>query len=153
MSIRNRTEMVRASAGLIGAAIVGAAGLVHAVWGAGSTWPADSSDELADLVVGKRPMPGPRECAAVAALLGAATIGTTLATVGGQGPIVGLTRRGSKIAAGVLLVRGVGGLAAEALTVGDLAPEFRRWNRRLYSPLCIALGALIGLGAGVEVRR
>lgn len=153
MSRRHRTGLVRTSAGVLGAAAVGAAGLVHAAWAAGSTWPADSSDGLADLVVGKRPMPGAPECAAVAALLGATTVATTLATVGGRGPIVGVGRRGSKVAAGVLVVRGVGGLGAEALAIGDLAPEFRRWNRRLYSPLCIALGVLIGLGAGVEVRR
>ncbi|MDZ8173102.1 DUF3995 domain-containing protein [Microbacterium xanthum] len=153
MSIRNRTEKVRTSAGLLGAAVVGAAGLVHAAWAAGSTWPADSPDELADLVVGTRPMPGAPACTAVAALLGAASIATTLATVGGQGPIGRLTRRGSTFAAGVLVVRGVGGLAVEALNVGDVAPEFRRWNRRLYSPLCIALGVLIGLGAGAEAQR
>ncbi len=146
MSIRNRTEMSRVAAGLLGATGVGAAGAVHAAWGAGSTWPAASSDELADLVVGKRPMPGPPECAAVTVLLGAATVGTALATVGRTGPIVGLARRGSSIAAGVLLVRGAGGLAAEALEIGDLAPEFRRWNRRLYSPLCVVLGTLIAIG-------
>lgn len=134
------------AAGLLGAAGVGAACAVHAAWGVGSTWPVNTSDQLADLVVGKRPMPGASQCAAVATLLGGATLVTAVGALGGPGPVPALARRASSVAAGTLLTRGVGGLVAEAVGVGDVAPEFRRWNRRLYSPLCIALGLLVGAG-------
>ncbi len=103
-------------------ALAGASAL-HGLWATGSAWPTSSPDELADLVVGRRPMPGPAACATVAAALAiAAAVSASL------------------------LVRGVGGIGADLAGVGDAAPAFRRWNRRLYNPLCVTLAILVAVG-------
>ncbi len=57
-----------------------------------------------------------------------------------------VVRIGSRIVAAALLVRGVGGLAVSALGVGQASDQFRQWDLRLYSPLCIALGACVAIG-------
>ena len=150
MSIRNRTEISDAAArvaGLVGAAGVGGAAAVHAVWASGSTWPAASSDELADLVVGRRPMPGPPECAAVAVLLGGASLTTIVATTGGHGWAARRSTSLARLAARSLFARGAGGIVMEQLGIGEATPEFRRWNRRLYNPLCLTLAALVAIGS------
>lgn len=123
-----------------------AAATAHFAWACGSTWPRRSEDELADLVVGRRPMP-PREASAVVgvALTGAAA-GVAIAghsTAGG--PIGRIAAAVAVITARVLRVRGMGGLglaAAGASTSGtDAAREFRRMDTRFYSPLCLGLSA------------
>jgi len=82
MSIPYRTESARIAAGLLSAAALAGAAALHGLWGAGSTWPTGSSDELADLVVGRRPMPGRAACASVAVLLAGAALVTAHATIG-----------------------------------------------------------------------
>jgi hypothetical protein len=45
-----------------------------------------------------------------------------------------------------LLVRGVGGIAADLAGKVDATPAFRQWNRRLYNPLCVTLAILVAVG-------
>lgn len=141
MTIRVRTETLRAASGAIAAVALAGAAAVHAGWAIGSTWPAASPDELADLVVGQRPMPGPLACATVALTLsGAAVTTASAATARRPDP---RSRTGATIVSAALLARGIGGAVAEAGHLGQATPEFRRWNRRLYNPLCVVLGILI----------
>ena len=149
MSIPYRTESARIAAGLLSAAALAGAAALHGLWGAGSTWPTGSSDELADLVVGRRPMPGRAACASVAVLLAGAALVTAHATIG-TGRSVRRSRTVAAFAATALLTRGLGGGVAEAAAIGNSTPGFSRWNRRLYSPLCVALGVLILAGRRVR---
>lgn len=136
------------------AAGLAAAAAAHFAWARGSTWPRDSDDELADLVVGKRPMPPREASAAVGAALTGAAVGVAVAghsTTGGPvGRVAGLA---ALITARVLRARGMGGLgmaAAGASTSGaDAADEFRQMDVRLYSPLCIGLS----VGAARAAKR
>lgn len=136
------------------AAGLGAAAAVHVAWARGSTWPRDTDDELADLVVGKRPMPPRPASATVAvALTGAAGSVLVAGHTSGTGVIaVNARRLATAVAAGIGL-RGVGGLAMAAAggaTSGlDAAEEFRRMDLRFYSPLCVGLA----LGAARAARR
>lgn len=138
----SRAAGYAASAGLAGAAAV------HALWASGSTWPERDYDDLADLVVGRAPFPSRPLTAGVAGLL--VTASTLSAAASGPTPPQSrIVRAGVKAVAATLLVRGVGGLAVSSLAVGDASDTFRRWDRRVYSPLCIALGA----GVAVSGRR
>lgn len=40
----------------------------------------------------------------------------------------------------MMLVRGAGGMVTSAMRLGTATDEFRQWDLRLYSPLCLALG-------------
>ena len=147
---------------LTGGALVAAAGL-HVAWAAGSTWPAGDRDALADLVVGSRPMPGPLPCAAVAAAL--LTAGHLVAT--SAGTVRPRPRRvprgwwplGAAAVAAVLGARGAGGLAAAVPGLAERArargwgvtEQFRRRDRVLYSPLCLALA--VGAADAARGRR
>jgi hypothetical protein len=138
-------ETVGPVASWVAATGLGGAGAIHALWATGSSWPAASRDELADLVVGRRPMPGGAACAAVAASLAAAAGATAYASGGHRRPLVDRSRQAAGVVAVVLLIRGVGGALADVVGVGDAAPRFRTWNRRLYNPLCIVLGVLVAM--------
>ncbi len=127
------------------AGLAGASAL-HALWATGSSWPTTGSDELADLVVGRRPMPGRAACAAVAAALAVAAGATATATGGRPGRLTDHSRTMATVVSASLLVRGVGGMAADLTGMGDATPTFRRWNRRLYSPLCVSLAILVAVG-------
>ena len=124
------------------AALAGASAL-HARWATGSGWPTSSPDELADLVVGRRPMPGPAACATVAAALAVAAGATACAARGRPGRLTHHSRTMASVVSALLLVRGVGGLAADLAGKVDATPVFRRWNRRLYNPLCVTLAILV----------
>ena len=131
-----------------------AAAAIHAAWGRGSSWPRATDDELADLVVGKRPMPPPAASTAVAVLLtGAAGSVAIAGHTNGDGLIATNARRLATVVAGALGLRGVGGLAMAAVggaTSGlETTEEFRRMDLRFYSPLCVGLG----LGAARAARR
>ena len=124
------------------AALTGAAAL-HALWATGSSWPTAGPSELADLVVGRRPMPNPAACATVAAALAGAAGATACTTVGRPSRLTDLSHRTAMVVSASLLVRGVGGIAADLAGVVDATPAFRRWNRRLYNPLCVTLAFLV----------
>ncbi|MGF1667527.1 MAG: DUF3995 domain-containing protein [Acidimicrobiia bacterium] len=138
--------MIRLGAGSTAAVGLAAASALHARWATGSSWPRSSHDELADLVVGRRPMPGPAACVAVAGALAVAAGATTQATCGRPGRLTDRSRTMATLVSAALLARGVGGIAAELAGIGDSTPEFRRWNRRLYNPLCVTLGILVAIG-------
>lgn len=60
------------TARVAGAVSLGAIGVVHVAWAAGSAWPARDRAALADAVGGFAAMPGRAACLAVASALGLA---------------------------------------------------------------------------------
>ena len=129
---------------------LGAAAVVHAAWARGSTWPAASRDDLADLVVGRRPMPSSTACAAVAGLLTTA-VALVVARAGvvpvPEGRATWVVHRGADAVAAVLTLRGMAGLVVSGAGLGSATPLFRRWDLRLYSPACLVLGGAVALSA------
>lgn len=91
-------------------------------------------------------MPGPAACTAVAAVLAVAAAATAGATHGGLGRLTHHSRTVSAVVSASLLVRGAGGIAADLADKVDATPAFRKWNRRLYNPLCITLALLVAVG-------
>jgi len=146
MSILMRTEILRIGAGSTAAAALGGASALHALWATGSGWPMTSPDELADLVVGRRPMPSPAACASVAGALAVAAGTTARAACGRPGRLTDRSQAVATIVSGALMARGVGGVVADLAGVVDATPAFRRWNRRLYNPLCLTLAILVAVG-------
>jgi hypothetical protein len=132
---------VATSAALAGAAIV------HVGWGLRVNLPGVDPEQLADAVVGSATIPGPGACFAVAAALGTAS-----ALVGGvpaRSPR--LRTLGQLGVAGALGGRGLIGLMGrtDLVAPGPPSERFRTWDRRLYTPLCLALSA----GALRALRR
>ena len=130
--IRNRIGRVAAVrlgavAGLAGIAVL------HAAWANGSSFPARDRQTLADGIAGRESMPGAAPCLAVAGLLAGAA-----AAVGG----LPLRRRRGAVAAAsaALLARGAVGLSV-GMPTPTASVRFRRLDRALYSPACLALGA------------
>lgn len=112
--------------------------LLHFQWGRGSHWPLASEEALARSAVGdgRRRMPGPIACFAVAALLLAV----------GVWPLVSLghatevwAQRISVVIAGVFVARGVGGFTPRWRQFFYDEP-FATLDKRYYSPFCIVLG-------------
>ncbi|MDQ3738210.1 MAG: DUF3995 domain-containing protein [Actinomycetota bacterium] len=123
---------------------LGVTSVLHLAWAAGSSWPANDREQLADLVFGHdRPMPGAAPTVAVAGLLAGAS-GLLLARRAGQHiPLV--PRRLEDLAVravpAALALRGLGGLVTSGLRLGRITELYRRWDLRLYSPLCLLLAA------------
>jgi hypothetical protein len=127
-------------------ALVALAGL-HALWGRGSSFPFSDRDALADAVVGRRSVPPPGACFAVA---GALTVAAAL--VADVPRLPGGVRRLGVTGVGLVLATRAGlGFAGttDAVSPGSVSPRFRRLDRRVYSPLCLALAA----GAIASRRR
>jgi hypothetical protein len=121
---------------LTAATLAAIAGL-HVAWGRGSPFPFSDRDQLADAVVGTRRVPSPSACYAVAGALGAAAgLVQGVPTLPHE-----LRRLGLLGVAGVLGLRGVLGLAGrtDLVSPGSDSGRFRRLDRRLYAPLCVAL--------------
>jgi hypothetical protein len=110
---------------------------LHVAWGRGSPFPFADRDELADAVIGTRRVPSPSACYGVAGALGAAAALVQGVPAVPRGP----RRVGLLGVAGVLGLRGVLGLAGrtDLVSQGSDSPRFRRLDRRLYAPLCVAL--------------
>jgi hypothetical protein len=145
VAIRSRTE-ISSLAGSTAAATLAGASALHALWATGSSWPTSSPDELADLVVGRRPMPSAAACATVAAALAVAAGATACAAHGYPSRLTHHCRTIASVVAASLLVRGVGGVTADLAGKVDATPAFRQWNRRLYNPLCVTLAILVAVG-------
>jgi hypothetical protein len=118
--------------------LVAIAGL-HVMWARGSSYPFHTRDELADAVVGRDQVPPPGACYAVAlALLGAAVI---------VARVVPLPRRARafalRVIATVFATRAVAGALGRTSTLspGSDSAAFKRWDKRLYAPLCLWLAA------------
>jgi hypothetical protein len=141
------------------AAIVYGLAILHASWGLGGHWPAASAERLAKAAVGTpgiRRMPGPAPCLIVAALLtGVAAwplFAAGLLPVAWPRPLTLLA--GAGIAA-AFLGRGAAGYT-QAWRRRFPEQPFATYDRRYYSPLCLALGAgylavlIAGLSPGSE---
>ena len=126
---------------LTSAALASIAG-VHVAWGLGSPFPFATRAELADAVIGSGAVPPPGACYAVATALFAASALVADVRIGPRR----VRRLGRQVVGGVLTVRGIAGLAGrtDVLSPGSASPRFRRLDRRVFSPLCLALalGAL-----------
>ena len=137
------------AAGLAAAGGLLAIAGVHAYWALGGTWPGSDRRELAELVVGpstKVLPPAPLTWGVAGALAaGAGAVGA--ATFGVQARIVRTAALGT---AGVLALRGAGGLAW-ALSTGLREPYYKL-DAALYSPLCVALAAGAWASTGGAAR-
>jgi len=110
---------------------------LHAAWGAGRSFPFPDREHLADAVVGTSAVPPAPACYAVAAALTAAaalvqgfpTGRPTVRRVGLLGVVVVLGGRG---------VLGIAG-RTDLVSPASSSARFRRLDRNLYSPLCLAL--------------
>ena len=122
-------------AGLItAAALVGIAG-VHGLWARRIWWPIGDPERFRLTVMGPAArLPHPIESWIVAGLLVAAA---ALVSVTALTDEVSMVRLGAAIAGCVLGLRGAVGLLFSSLIRRDGA--FARWDRRLYSPLCLFL--------------
>jgi hypothetical protein len=120
-------------------------GVLHAAWGFGAAWPLRDRAALADAVVGRDDVPPPAACWAVAVALGAAAT-----AVAGRPRCLPRLRRVATAGVTVTLAgRGLLGLAGktDVVSPGSSSPRFRELDRRLYSPLCLALALLALPGA------
>ena len=132
--------MVRRSGSAAALGLVGIAGL-HLMWGLGSSVPFRSRADLADSVVGCPQMPGPAACQLVAvSLLGAGALTVDLPVFPPRA-----RRIGRAVVATTLIARGVIGLAGrtDLVSPASTSPKFRRLDRAVYAPLCLALGAAV----------
>ena len=118
-----------------------AVSLAHFLWSMGRTWPIRSEKLLAQTVVGTRDierMPPKLASLGVAVATFAAGIyGLALADHDSGGLLLSL---GGVAIAAVFIARGVLGYTAWWANITP-EPNFRLNDRRVYSPLCLALGA------------
>ena len=124
--------------GVTATTLLGLAGL-HVAWGRGSSFPFAGHDDLSEAVIGRRNVPSPGACFAVA---GALTIAAAL-VADVPGLPRGVQRVGVTGVAAVLATRaglGVSG-RTDLAAPGSVSTRFRRLDRRVYSPLCLALAA------------
>jgi hypothetical protein len=131
---------------------VGAAAAVHALWGLGSTWPEADAETLARSVVGdgRRRMPPPWQCFAVAAVLGVVALWPFVML--GRGEVPWVLAVSFAIAA-VFVVRGMAGYSPRWR--GRFRDEpFATRDRRYYSPFCLLMGVgYLALLAGEMERQ
>jgi hypothetical protein len=118
--------------------------LLHFYWAAGGLWPGQSATELAAIVVGRpgmRAMPSMRLSVLVAVILaGFAAWPFVLSPLVSRFIAPQLAVAGSVISAAVFLLRGVAGYTS-AMTRRHSAEPFASYNRILYSPICLLIGA------------
>lgn len=136
---------MKRAARLLGWAGLTTAGALHAIWAAGSPWPAKNPKQLAEMVVGNADaLPDARATWVVS---GAAFTGGAIAAGGlGEGKaVVGLRRA----MGGGLLVRALLGGDAALLALGLPAAgqRFKELDRRYYRLLFGVLGLALILGA------
>jgi len=126
---------------------VGAIAALHALWGLGSHWPEANGEALARAVVGdgRRRMPSPPICFAVALLLFVVAL-WPLYAVAHLSDL--FTLQGSFVIAGVFIGRGIAGYSRKWREYFTAQP-FATRDKRYYSPLCLLLGvAYVALVAG-----
>jgi len=129
--------------GLSAAAALFAIGLLHVHWALGGHWPyADSGDFKSKLLPQGAPQPGPAATWAVVVLLAVAATLVSASAVGLEHRIFALGTLG---VAGVLALRGIGGLLLSGIF--RRGSTFAGYDRRVYAPLCVGLsiGALIAV--------
>ncbi len=119
-------------------AVMSGVALLHFQWGRGSHWPAASEEALARAAVGdgRRRMPRPVACFAVAALLAVMALWPFVTL---SHPAEIWIHQVCAVIAGLLVARGVGGFTPRWRAFFHDEP-FTKLDRRYYSPLCIVLG-------------
>jgi hypothetical protein len=134
---------------LSGAILAGIAAL-HVYWALGGLWPGHDRASLASTVIGgpaSTRLPSPAATLLVALAL--ACSAALVLRAGGWISVAALpqplARAGGWIVAGVLLLRGVGGLFEVFLRSSIGGTPYAYWNRVLYSPLCLGLSAVVTL--------
>ncbi|CAI7980046.1 conserved membrane hypothetical protein [Frankia sp. Hr75.2] len=130
-----------------GAAGLAGAGVLHAAWGTGSSWPLADRAALADAVVGRPAVPGAGQCFAVAGALVAAA--AVVAHPPRRIPRLDAPHRAGVTGVAVVLAsRGLLGAAGRTDLVSrdSVSDRFRRLDRRFYSPLCLGLAGLSAAG-------
>jgi len=126
---------------------VGAVAVIHAMWGLGSHWPEADERALAVAVVGdgRRRMPPPWQCFAVALALAAMALWPWYA-LGRIADSVVLA--GTYAIAGIFVARGIAGYSVRWRSHFKEEP-FATRNRKYYSPYCLLIGiGYIALVAG-----
>lgn len=128
---------------IIAALVITSLSGLHVYWALGGRWPGTDDADLAARVVGTTSFPPPLACVAVAAALltGAALV--LLAEHGIGGPIV---RAGAWAVSAVFVARGVVGLFDGRIRPAIREHPYHRPNLVLYSPLCLAIAALVAAG-------
>lgn len=137
------------------ACVTGAAGLagvsvLHAIWAAGSPWPARNSRELAESVVGQADaMPGAAPTAVVAA--GAAVASLLTAGVLGDGK---LQRAGIRLIGTGFLLRAIlgGDAALAALRLPPAGERFRHLDRHYYRPFAAIVGVSLWIASAPPTK-
>lgn len=139
------TRARRRPVAILTAAVLAGTGILHAAWGAGASWPAGDRATLAHWVIGTEQVPGPIPCSIVAILLGvtaAATTARVAPELDRRPHTTGLLDVFLHCAAAILALRGISGIVWAVFgRPSSTAPEFRRANLAVYSPLCIALAS------------
>jgi hypothetical protein len=130
------------------AAVAGLAGigLLHVAWGNGSAWPMANRADLSDAVLGSPGLTS-RSSAGACYVMGGA-LGAAAALVAGGPERLERPRRVAVAGiAAVLAGRGVLGLAGRTDLVSPVSTgaRYRRLDRRVYAPLCLALAGLVAL--------
>jgi hypothetical protein len=125
-------------------AVLAAIAVLHATWGAGSHWPCESEESLVTTVGGtpgaKRMYPS-SACFTVAAMLASVSAWPLFAA--GLLPAAWpswLTLLAGAAVAAVFVVRGIAGYVPAWRRLHSAEP-FATLDRRIYAPLCFALGA------------
>jgi hypothetical protein len=150
---RAPAPLARLAGATAGTALLGI-GVLHAAWGAGASWPMRDRADLVDAVVGAddpHALDGPHASYLVAVVLGAAA-----AAVAVRPERLGRTRRTAVAGiAATLAARGALGIAGRTHLVSPVSTgrRFRRLDRRIYSPLCLALAGLTALSLTPRARR
>ncbi len=137
-------DMTAAPTGLLRTVAAGTlvtASALHVAWGRGSTFPFASEAALTANVVGSSRAPSPAACVGVAACLGTAAV---VVAVPARGRLHQLAL--AALAAG-FATRATFGFAGrtDLLVPGSASPTFRRNDRRVLSPLCVALALGIAI--------
>ena len=141
-----RAPLVRATS-----AALGVAAAVHVAWGLRVEIPAVDSAGMAEAVVGAGEMPGPAACFAVAGAL--TTAAALVAGIpAGRPALVRAGRCGVALALGGRALLGLTG-HTDLVAPGELTEQFRRWDRRFYTPLCLGLTAGTVRAIAVDGRR
>jgi hypothetical protein len=121
------------------AAALGAISALHVFFGLRIRIPGVDAERLTEATAGSPKRPSPAACFAVAAALATAS-----ALVGGHPRRRPTVRRAGQLGvAGVLAGRAALGLAGrtDLVAPGPTSARFRRWDRRVYTPLCAVLAA------------
>lgn len=121
-----------------------AVGVLHAVWAAGSTWPAKNRKQLAQATVGSNQNPDAQATAVVAvtAIAGGAVAAGAL----GESA---LPVAGRRIAGLALVARSAlgGDAALSVLGLPKANKRFVELDNQYYRPLCAVLGVALLIGA------